>query len=429
MIKQYLDYKISGFQKVLNSSMIIPSEKKKFMDDYSRFLSYFKQDEHGRVIINKKICKEMMRLLEEGKIPFVIDQYDMAISLDSDMPNSCDYEFQSISDFVAVHKSAIIPSDDKIVTPEDSGFTKEIYFNDPGTGMEHVVPYVVGNDTIHFTLNCSVENHEAGNDWDSYKYAVVIGLDKLDKSKILDVKSEDTYVDGSCELGDDYYIFCPVGEKEVVLDSNPHATVIEYSGITLNEAVSRLIIYLGKKLEPYGTYGWGRDSDYLPEFKDNKILNGILEREGYPNLVGVFGPALHSETKYMSRRMWKREYEALINLIEYNKKNGIDMPDEVMNMILTYGGAYSLPGNVPVSIETYKEFVVPILEKHGYQIDDSFFEEIDFSSGDIKIINSYPTQYGMMPCVQCPEWEVELRNRAIKFIKEYEYTDKKKNTK
>ena len=91
-------------------------------------------------------------------------------------------------------------------------------------------------------------------------------------------------------------------------------------------------------------------------------------------------------------------------------------------MVLTYGGAYSLPGTVPVSLDIYKEYVIPILEKYGYQVDESFFEDIDFSSGNLKIINSYPTEYGMMPCVQCPEWEEELRKKVIKLVKEKEYS-------
>lgn len=422
MIKQYFDYKMKSFEKVLNSTIMSPLEKKETMDNYSRFLSYFKQDQYGRVIINKKLAREMMKLLKEGKIPFIMDQYDIGIVIGDDMPNGCDYQFQSISDFVAVHKSSIIPVDDRIVTPEESGKTNELRFNDPNTGVGHFVSYVIGNDTIHFTLNCAVCNHDVGNDWDSYKYAVMIDLDKLDKSKILDVKSEDTYLDGSVDLGKNYFVFCPLGEKDEVLKSNPNATVVEYSNISLNEAISRMIIYSGKKLEPYGTYGWGRDSDYLPVSSDNKVLDSILDKEDYPNLVGVFGPLLHSETKYMSRRMWKREYEALINLIEYNKKNGIDMPDEVLKMVLTYGGAYSLPGTVPVSPDIYKEYVIPILEKYGYQVDESFFDDIDFSSGNLKIINSYPTEYGMMPCVQFPEWEEELRKKVIKLVKEKEYS-------
>ena len=319
MIKQYFDYKMKSFEKVLNSTIMSPLEKKETMDNYSRFLSYFKQDQYGRVIINKKLAREMMKLLKEGKIPFIMDQYDIGIVIGDDMPNGCDYQFQSISDFVAVHKSSIIPVDDRIVTPEESGKTNELRFNDPNTGVGHFVSYVIGNDTIHFTLNCAVCNHDVGNDWDSYKYAVMVDLDKLDKSKILDVKSEDTYLDGSVDLGKNYFVFCPLGEKDEVLKSNPNATVVEYGNISLNEAISRMIIYSGKKLEPYGTYGWGRDSDYLPVSSDNKVLDSILDKEDYPNLVGVFGPLLHSETKYMSRRMWKREYEALINLIEYNK--------------------------------------------------------------------------------------------------------------
>lgn len=421
MIKQYVDYKMGNFERIFNSTIISPSEKKKAMDDYSRFMSYFKFDEQGRPIITKKVAREMMKLVREGVIPYVIDEYDIGISIGEDMPNASDYEFQNISDFVAVHKTKIMPSDDMIMTPEDSGKTHEMGFVDPSTGTMHSFSSNVGNDTIHFTLNCAVCNHDVGNDWDSYEYAVMIGLDKLDRCQILDVKSEDTFLDGSVSLGNDYYIFCPVGQKNMVLEKNPNATIIEYSGIPLNEAISRMIIYSGKKLEPYGTYGWGRDSDYLPSSSDNKALDKVIEREGYPNLVGVFGPALHSETKYMSRRMWKREYYALISLLEYNKNNGVEMPDDIVQMILMYNGAYAFPGTVPVSVNLYKEYVIPLLEEHGYQIGSDFFDGIDTSQNGMKIINHYPSDGMMVPCVQCPEWENELRNRVIKLIKEKQY--------
>ena len=44
MINQYVDYKMGNFERIFNSSIISPSEKMKAMDDYSRFMSYFKID-------------------------------------------------------------------------------------------------------------------------------------------------------------------------------------------------------------------------------------------------------------------------------------------------------------------------------------------------------------------------------------------------
>ena len=177
-------------------------------------MSYFKFDEYGRPIITKKVAREMMKLAREGVIPFVIDEYDIGINIGSDMPNGCDYGFQNISDFVAIHKTKIPPNNDMIMTPEDSGKTHEMGFVDPSTGIMHTFSANVGNDTIHFTLNCSVANHEVGNDWDSYEYGVMIRFDKLEKDKVLDVKGEDTYVDGIADLGSEYYLVCPFGERE-----------------------------------------------------------------------------------------------------------------------------------------------------------------------------------------------------------------------
>ena len=81
VIKQYVDYKMNSYNKILQSTIISPSEKKNAMDDYSRFMSYFKFDEYGRPIITKKVAREMMKLAWEGVIPFVIDEYDIGINI------------------------------------------------------------------------------------------------------------------------------------------------------------------------------------------------------------------------------------------------------------------------------------------------------------------------------------------------------------
>lgn len=326
----------------------------------------------------------------------------------------------SINDLVAVHVTPIPPVNDTIITQENSGVTNDMVFVDPNTGIQHKVPYVIGNDTIHFTLNCVVQNHEVGNDWNSYKYGVLIDFRKLDKSIVLDVKGEDTYVDGDAKLNGGYYLFCPIGERDKVKKENPGAIVIEYDGISLSDAISSMIVHLGYKLEPYGTYGWGRNNEYGRESADTYKLEEIVSLEGYPVLKGQFGNALHSETKYMARRMWKREYEALISLIKYRDENNIAMPNDILYLIMVYGGAYSLPGSVPVTIEDYKEVVLPIFKKYGYSIDEFIFNGLN-EDGNLKIIYFPPSGNGF-PVVNCPEWENTLRERMISMLSQSKKT-------
>lgn len=374
-----------------------------------------KKDENGRVILTPELVQVIITAIQEKRIPLVMDESDLMITIGEGMPNSSTYDkkpFSSIDDVVAVHISPIPPVSDEIITPESSGVTRDIVFIDPSTGREHIIPYLVGNDTIHFTLNCAVHNHESGNDWDSYQYGVMIPLKKLDKSKVLDVKSEDTYVDGNAELTPGYFLFCPLGEREKVEKENPGAIVIEYHGITLRDAISCMILYSGYILEPYGTYGWGRSEEFGIEVPDVFDLEKLAISEGYPVLKGAFGNALHSETQYMARRMWKREYEALISLIQYIQEHNIDMPVDVMVPILMHCGAYGLPGTVPVSKDDFKEVVFPILKKYGYDIDDSLFDGVDFDQS-IKIIN-YPPDGE--PFFGIPQWENELRDRIITLL-------------
>ena len=208
--------------------------------------------------------------------------------------------------------------------------------------------------------------------------------------------------------------------------ANPNALIIEYDEIPLNLAISSMIIYSGRKLEKFETYGWDRPSDKLPPIPDNLELNELLIEKDYPVLTGKLGSQLHSESKYMARRMWKREYEALIALVEYNKKNGIDLPIDTMMLLLQTGGAYATPGILEVSVEQYKEFVLPILEKHGYDVGDNLFDGIDPNAKELKYISHFPDpSFGglQMPQLTMPWWENELRNRVVNIL----LSDKKVN--
>ena len=102
MIKQYFEYKTQQIETILNSSDASSDEKKLALDDNSRFLSYFKKDENGRVIVNKKMSREIIRLIKENKLPLVIDKHDLNVVIGNDMPNNdSDYKFENISDFSA----------------------------------------------------------------------------------------------------------------------------------------------------------------------------------------------------------------------------------------------------------------------------------------------------------------------------------------
>lgn len=426
MIKQYIEYKRKKVEELINSPLVVYEEKTRLINEFNSFLRNSFQNDC--FVVTQENSKEILKLVLEGKIPLVMDENDRYIVLGTDMINAKNSinPFKSISDLVAVHKTEIAPKGDKISTKESNGVSGEIIFNDPVTKDVHRVSYSSGSDTIHFTLNCPVENHDSGNDWNSYKYAVMVGLDKLDKSKLLDVKSEDTYIDGDAELGSEYILFCPLGEREAMHKDNPNATIIEYDGISLNDAISAMIIFSGRKLEPYGPYGWGRWNEWTGPNADNLELDNLLEANNYPILRGRFGGLLHSESKYMAKRMWKREYEALIALAEYNRDNDIDMPDEVFMMLLKYCGAYATPGLLTVSVADYKEFVVPILEKHGYSVGKSFFEGINDNAEGQKYISHFPDpNFNNMPVpsIQCPTWENELRERTVALIKGYGYTD------
>lgn len=301
MLKAYIDYRREEIAKLYFTNVSVEEINDK-IQEFNDFLSRcFKVNEEGRLIVTKELVTELGIAIKENKIPLVLDELDMFITVDDSLPNGYSNKFnpfRRISDLVCVHISNYPFSDDTIKTPESTGLEKHMHFVDPNTGLSHEVSYPVRNDTIHFTLNCPVHNHEVGNDWDSFKYGVLVGLDKLDKDSVLDLKSEDTFLDGDVILGDEYYLLCPFGEKDKLQKMNPNATIIEYKDITLSQAIQSLIILSGKKLESYGSYGWGKDYDLLPGSKDIDYLEELAIREKYPVLKNDFGYALHSETKW-----------------------------------------------------------------------------------------------------------------------------------
>lgn len=428
MIKQFLDYKKESVELALHSVLLSEEQKKRSYEDYVALIqAIFSGENSNKFMVNLNFSHEFMRFVYDRKIPLVMDSLDLQVELDNDMPNCMGdkYRFHGIDDFIAIHKSPVMPTNDTILTPESGGLTNSIKFIDPSTGIAHETKYLVGNDTIHFTLNCPVSNHLVGNDWNNYPYAIMTSFQNLNREKVVDVKTEDTFVDGDAKLNGNYFIFCPFGEREKVQENNPNSIVIEYKDISLNDAISMMIILSGKKLEKYGAFGWNKNFEFSGVSSDLLEAEKIIEKNGYPVLQGDFGRALHSETKYMSRRMWKREYRALISLLEYNKKHDIEMPDEVVNMLLLYNGAYSLPGNVPVSIDLFKEYVIPILNESGYQVDDSLFSGIEEKGENLKIIDTTSAE---IPLVQCPGWENELRNRVISVIKGKELVSDTENT-
>lgn len=410
MLKEYLlDYKLH--QIAQQHPELNEGEISQIYRD--TIISRIKRTRQGYVL-PADFAEEIFTLAIEGKIELVMDSSDVVCGLDIDYNGKRTNPFEKTSDILLVHKTPIMPENDTILTRKSTQYQFPILFLDPTTQTSHELSYASGNDTIHYALNCPVSNHETGNDWDSCKYAVLVSLDKMDRSKILDIKSEDSYTEGDSHLGDHYFAFCPLGEREEFAKKNPGAIIIEYDGISLNQAINTFISYSGRKVKEFGPYGWGRQTEYDIPDPDEKYLAQLIERENLPHIPGK----MHSETKYMARRMWRKEYNALIALLEYNHANNINMPDEVILPILVMNQVYSLPGFVPSTIELYKEYVVPILEEHGYKIGDDFFDGIQEKETIKYNSNRYdPTYNALIPDMHCPEWENQLRERAISLIK------------
>lgn len=407
MLRNYLLLKfVESYSSFEEAENVLKTNPKAFYDFTLKLLS----DISKGIILNSSTADELYNMIKSGKISLIMDENDKDVLGIDRFVYGKEVAFNELSDIALVHKTSIMPTDDTILTKEDNGVKKSILFINAESSEkeEHCVEFLSGNDTIHFTLNSAVENHEFGNDWDSYKYGILTFLSDDNKDQILDMKSEDTFFDGSVSLTGEHYIFCPYGERNEIKKANPHAIVIEYKpGITLSEAINSFITYTGRKYKKYGSFGWGKEFDLPINDSDEKYLDAIAERENIPRMPG----RLHSETEYMARRMWKTEYRAYIALIEYLINNNINMPRELYSSILLYNGCYSIPGNVPCTIELYKKYVIPILEEHGYDIPSNFFDGIE-EDGTLKIVDTT----GDYPAVYSPRFESILRERVIDLI-------------
>ena len=159
-----------------------------------------------------------IKTIETYGIPVVLREDDKVI-----IPHE-DVEFDSMDDFIAVHKDEFLPVDSMIQTPtEAKAKLKTNYFFG---GRWFQIESIYFRDTVHLSLNGEVEEiGPTGSNWDEFPIAFLIKLKKVPIGKKGSYSLGDTYSDGHIDLDEDTWILCPQGFKEKILKNNPRIKV------------------------------------------------------------------------------------------------------------------------------------------------------------------------------------------------------------
>lgn len=156
--------------------------------------------------------------------------------------------YSSENDFVFIHKTNYPPNNNEIKSTFSAGATyteNGILFNIP-----FKYDYPVGDDYIHFSLNCEVRgrNRDDIYGFNNRKYAIVVPGNEDEFKKISRFCANDVEFKGTKNITN-CYLLCPIVEYETIKSNNPNAYIIPYIGDYVDCFVETFINQLGYTVE------------------------------------------------------------------------------------------------------------------------------------------------------------------------------------
>jgi len=200
---------------------------RKEIEDLKKGKEQWKKDKIES-ITNSKTLKDMgisfeeaTGMLKERNMPIVLTEEDKVITENES-------EFENMSDLMFVHKTRYFPKDSTIRTSKDAGAiaNDEVMIG----GQKYEVPTKSERETIHFTLNTEVSEHNGGDDWKNMKYTILIPGSEINEEQLLALRGEDSYFKGNIKLPDGAVILVPENEREILQKDNPEMQLIGYEG-------------------------------------------------------------------------------------------------------------------------------------------------------------------------------------------------------
>ena len=333
-------------------------------------------------LANKKNCfdfgytyAEAVQLLRDNGKKLVLTDEDKEGIL-----NREGQQFTSFDDFVLVHKTNYAPINNTIETAY-SAYQRGTELKERNVtvnGQEYKYPQPLGRETIHFSVNGPVSNHLTGNDWDSMPYAIIIPFNKIDKERIGQALSVDTFINGSVELDGDCYILCPEEDVEKILSTNSNLkseNIIPYRNKDLTNhclgyehfVVSNIC---GCKPEIISNTHWINE-------EDDKKYSKMMNEHGLGTLLHVTTPEFKAEQAKLYSMIW-------VEIMKIIKKENLCMlpsdVDKVFNQIKS-----NISGNMDYSIsgdiENFREHLNNEFDNNNIPRPISLTEE------DIKVLN------------------------------------------
>ena len=212
----------------------------------------FEKIKNGKTLKEIDISfEEAVKLLEDKGIQLVLDESDKEITNNQS-------EFDKTEDFIFVHKTKYVPSNDEVKSPKYAGAKQKntVYFD----GEEFSYEFLRERNTVHLCQNGEVSSHVDGN-FDGRKYAVLIPFVNVKDSKRLSSFSpQDTFFEEKVDIIDGY-ILCPIEEVESIQKLNPNSKVIGFEGESVDGFADSFLSMLGYRRESIGMHSWQNDAD------------------------------------------------------------------------------------------------------------------------------------------------------------------------
>ena len=156
-------------------------------------------------------------------------------------------------------------------------------------------------ETIHFTLNGTVGDHESG-EWNNVKYGILIDLKKM-IDRVINISPMDTFIMGNLKLPPGSEIWVPRSEQkyEKQLEKlKGNAKIFYYNDKRdlRKEIIPNRIREKGYSVSTTGKWGWGSLSEVPKEVEE--YLTGMTGSNTFENFANKIGKYIgsHSDTSW-----------------------------------------------------------------------------------------------------------------------------------
>lgn len=279
--------------------------------------------------------KEGIKILEQNRIPVVMDEGDAIIT-----ENERDYS--SWESLIAIHITNYAIQNETLYTPESTGRIRPMAFVYNDKLYEY--PFMFYRNTISVTINNEVVDFDTTG-WSKAKYAALMPFDKIPKNQIHAGCPVDAVIEGDLKLSQDSWILCPECEIENVKKQNSNIHVIGYEGESVGGYARALASALGYRVE---------DFDYQ-QWKDHKSMGlyaALMEKDG-------ISTEMHSRTESYKNEWAIGDAFSLVSICKAIKDNGLvkrkkDIPIFFQN-ICKDASVHSISKELENSVNTFMD--------------------------------------------------------------------------